>query len=516
MAAHEDTMHRAFLLVAALCALPTLAHTTPRNDEPPAVEEAADPPMATQQDRARQALARWQNDPVLFADEVLGVKTWGRQAEFMRAVAEHPRVAVRSGHKIGKSTGAAATALWWVLTRPRATVVLTSSSYRQVKGILWKELRRLHREARVPIGGKLAEDPETGLQFVDGREIVGLSTKEPERIAGYSGANLLFIPDEASGIPEPIFEAIEGNRAGGARVAMLSNPTRTSGTFFDAFNAKRRFWRTLHVSSEETPNATGIGTPIPGLATAEWVAEKRDEWGPDSAIYQVRVRGNFPTEGDNTVIALGLVEAARQRWDSDEADGDLREPVEQAGRLHLGIDVARFGDDDSAIVARRGQKVQPAEVVHGQDTMAIAGMALRIARDLRQQGEEKPLLKVDVIGVGAGVADRLREHDDVEVVDVNVAESAWATDREGRPQYANLRSQLWFTARDFLKGGGTCPPDAKLEGELVAPVYSIDSQGRYVVESKDRMKARLGRSPDRADSFALAVYSPPGSGFFIV
>ncbi len=458
---------------------------------------------------ARALLARWHDDPVCFAEEALGVKTWPRQAEFMRAVARHPRVAVRSGHKVGKSTGAATLALWWAVTRTRATVVLTSSSYRQVKGILWKELRRLHREARVPVGGKLAEDPETGLQFADGREVVGLSTKEPERIAGYSGANILFIPDEASGIPESIFEAIEGNVAGGGQIAMLSNPTKPSGTFFDAFNANRRFWHALHVSSEETPNATGIGEPIPGLATAAWVAEKRDEWGEPSSIYQVRVKGNFPAAGDNTVIALVLVDGARSRWDDDAAEGAEREALDESGRLHLGIDVARFGDDDSAIVPRRGKKLYPADVVHGQDTMEIAGRALRTARDMRQPGEPKPLLKVDVIGIGAGVADRLREHDDVEVVDVNVAESAWATDREGRPQYANLRTQVWFTLRDFLKDGGGLPPDSKLEGELVAPAYTIDSQGRYVVESKDKMKARLGRSPDRADGACLAVYEPP-------
>lgn len=498
--------HVAALALALACAGSAFA-ITPDHESPDLVviEDVADADM-NQQEAARRLLKRWEHDPVRFADEALRLETWDRQAEIMRAVDAHPRVSVRSGHKIGKSTSAAGLALWWVNTRPRATVVMTSASYRQVKGILWKELRRLYHEAAFPIGGKLADDPETGLRFSDGREIVGLSTKEPERIAGYSGANLLFIADEASGIPEPIFEAIEGNRAGGARVVMFSNPTKTSGTFFDSHHTRRRFWLPIHVSSEETPNATGRGKPIPGLATREWLQEKAEEWGVESPLYGVRARGNFPAQGDNVVVALVLVEEARGRWDADEATED-REPLSTDGRLQLGVDVARFGDDESVVQPRRGVKAFRPEVVQGQDTMKIAGLTLRVARDLKRPGE-KPLIKVDTIGVGAGVADRLREHDDVEVVDVNVAESGWATDRDGRPKFAKLRDQIWFTARDWLAAGGALPPDPKLEGELVAPSYSFDSSGRIIVESKDAMKKRLGRSPDRADALALAVYEP--------
>lgn len=464
--------------------------------------EAIDDPMPMPADRAAAAqklLSRWKSDPVLFAKEALGLETWDRQAETMRSVAEHPRVAVRSGHKIGKSTSAAALSLWWLHTRPRATVVMTSASYRQVKGILWKELKRLSREAPIPLGGRLADDPETGLQIADGREIVGISTKEPERMAGYSGANLLFILDEASGIPEPIFEAIEGNRAGGAQLVMFSNATKTSGTFYDAFHSKAEYWHRIHVSSEETPNATGRGDPIPGLATAAWIEEKRKEWGEESALYQVRVRGNFPAQGERAVIALVLVTDAVGRWDDDAAEGDERVPVPQDGRLHLGVDVARFGDDESVVMPRRGLLVSPARVFSQLDGPALAGETLKVARELRKLGEI-PKVKVDVIGVGASCYDVLARSKEVEAVPVNVSESATA---EG---YHALRDQLWGGMRDFLKGGGAIPDDARLQAELVAPEYKFDAQGRMKVESKDEMKKRLGRSPDRADALALAVF----------
>lgn len=436
--------------------------------------------------------AAYRHDPVRFCSEVLGFTPWNRQADILEAVRDHPAVAVRSGHKIGKSTAAAATGLWWCATRPRALVIMTSSSYTQVKEILWPEVRRLYRTARQPIGGELFKTPDGGLSFDDGRRMFGMSTDETERMGGYSGAELLFLIDEASGVDEAIFEAIEGNRAGGGRVCMYGNPTQPTGTFCDAFGAQAEFWYGLHVSSEETPNVVQGRVVIPGLATREWVDERRRKWGEDDPRYLVRVRGNFPGQAPNSVIGVTVVEDAMARWNGVQAEG----------RLEIGVDVARFGDDDSVIQARRGLKAFRPVVVHGQDTVQIAGHALKVARALRRDGE-RPRVKVDVIGVGAGVADQLRQHTDIEVVDVNVAEAS--TDEEN----ANLRSQLWFATAQWLKNGGAIPADRALKAELVAPTYKFDARGRQVVEPKDAMKKRLQRSPDRADALALSIYSPP-------
>ena len=426
---------------------------------------------------------------------MLDIDPWSRQAEFFAAVARHHRVAVRSGHKIGKSTGFACLALWWVATRPRARVILTSAGDNQIATILWPELRRLHARAAEALGGTVALDPRTGLRFDDGRVVIGFSTDRPETAAGQSGDELLYLVDEASGIDERIMEAIEGNLAGGGRVALCGNPTQTSGTFYDAFTTKREFWHPVHISSEETPNASGIGEPIPGLATREYVEEKRRQWGEDSPLYAVRVRGDFPTQASNSVVGLELIEAARKRYPD----------VPDTGPLEIGVDVARFGDDDSVIQPRRGKRAPVPRVIHGQDTVQVAGAVVQVAQELRRPGE-RVRVKVDVIGVGAGVADTLRQHQWLDVVDVNVAESATATD-DG-PGYALLRDQLWFAVRDWLRDGGAFAPDEQLEAELVAPVYSFDTRGRIKVESKDSMKKRLKRSPDRADALALAVHEP--------
>ena len=407
----------------------------------------------------------------------------------MRRVADHPRVAVRSGHKVGKSTSAAVLALWWALTRERGRVVLTAPADHQVKNILWPELRRLYRGARAPIGGKLYDDHRSGLKFDDGREVLGLTTNEAERIAGLSSPNLFFVVDEAAGYPEELFEAVFGNLAGGGKVLLLGNPTRTSGTFYEAFHQKRDLWETLRISSLESPCITKAEPCVPGLATLGWVDWARAQWGgEESPIFQVRVLGEFPKQAENAVIGLAIVEAAAKRWADTPADGPL----------HLGVDVARYGDDRTVIFPRRGTKALEPVALRSLDVVEVAGKVLEVARAFAKPGEV-PVVSVDEIGIGAGVVDVLKRQGGLRVVAVNVAERARA---EG---YAKLRDQLWFALKDWLAEGGAIPNSPELEAELVAPTYSFDTQGRIRVEPKEAIKKRLGRSPDLADALALSL-----------
>lgn len=397
------------------------------------------------------------------------------------------------------SVTAVCAALWFGSVYPRARVILTAPTHRQIRSILWRELKHLYHNSEIALGGNIAELPEIGLQWEDGREIVGFYTNEPEKMAGISGPHVLFIVDEASGIPVEIYEAIEGNRAGGARLVMFSNPTQTSGYFYDAFNEKREFWKCIHVSSEE---AAEQGIKGVGLATQEYIDEKKKEWGEDNPLYHVRIKGVFPAQAENAIIGLALVEEAVARWtDLDESNAPLS----------LGVDVARFGDDDSAIAPRRGKKVFQLQTCHGQDTQQIAGFVMSLVRKLRHGPHERVLVNVDVIGVGAGVADALREfHKKREIVlyEVNVSEVA-----RNEEEYPNLRSELWFKMEKFLKDGGAIPDDAKLIRELVAPVYTFDRKGRRQVEPKDDLKKRLGRSPDRADAACLSLFGDGAERF---
>ncbi|MCC6649092.1 MAG: hypothetical protein IT374_26425 [Polyangiaceae bacterium] len=448
--------------------------------------------------------ARYRNDPVGYFRDVLRIEPWSRQRDLLTAVAQHPRNAVRSGHKVSKSNSCAGIAYWWADTRSRGGVVLTAPTGRQVEEILWREVRAMY--ARCPpdtFDAAPAKLPSTGLRFPDGRFIIGFATDEAERLQGFSGDELLFIVDEASGVDEAIFEAIEGNRAGGARVLLTGNPTQTSGTFFDAFGARAEFWNRVHISSEESPNVTGEAS-VPGLATAEWIAEKRAEWGEDSPLYQVRVRGNFPEQSENAIIGLGLVQAATARHATTPDEGPLS----------IGVDPARFGDDETGIAPVRGKRAHAIRTLRSMDTVDVAGQVLATCSELARDGETIRV-QVDEIGIGAGVLDTLRRRDSVKLakgggtarlvaVGVNAAESAPTSDL-----YHRMRDQVWFATRDWLRDGGAIPDDGRLHGELVAPLYAFDTSGRYVVEPKAKTKARLGRSPDRADALGLAVFRAP-------
>jgi hypothetical protein len=448
-------------------------------------------------ERQRDAL-----DPVNFATNVLDIKPWSKQSEILRAVDRYARVAVRSGHKIGKSTSAAILALWWMHRWPDGRVVMTAPTGRQVRIVLWREVTRLYRRARTPLGGELHKVPDQGLQYEDGREIVGFATDEPERIAGVSGAHVLYIVDEGSGVDEVIYEAIEGNRAGGAKLVVFGNPTQTSGTFYNAFTSAKDKWHTIHVSSEDSPNVTGE-CEIPGLATPDWVKEKLEEWGENSPLFQVRVSGNFPVQSENSVIGIGLVEAAARRYEDTLPDGPLE----------IGVDVARYGDDESVIWPCRGNKPLRPTVLNSMDNVEVAGKVMEVVRALRREGE-RPVVKVDVIGVGSGVCDILKRHRDIMVIEVNVGEAANVLPN-GESGYNRLRDQLWFGVKEWLKAGGALPDDAKLHAELLAPKYGFTVTGHVKVESKEDIKKRLKRSPDRADALALAIYKAKKTGAWL-
>lgn len=439
-------------------------------------------------------------------------RVWEKQRELALAVSYNRRVAARSGHKIGKTKLAAAIALWFALTRPRARVIVTAPTDRQVKKALWYEIRSFWAcspdlQVLVP---EPALDPSTGCVWPDGRELFGFTASHADNVSGPGGPEVLVIVDEGSGVPRAVWEALQGIRAGGGKVLALGNPTQTSGWFYDAFNDRREGWSLHRISSTETPNYVEGRIVIPGLADREFVNEIAGDYDVDSPIYAVRVLGEFPANVSNAVIGLGVLEAARERWDETPDEGPC---------LDLGVDVARYGDDYSAVSARRGLRVYtPAwferereirAVVNGYDATKVAGVVLQCMRALRRP-HERVRIKVDTTGgYGSAVCDVLRDLQRrseldalVHVIEINFAEAANDNER-----YPRKRDELWFGAREFFRAGGALyPRDPKCDSELVAPTYAPTPSGQNKVESKEDVKKRLGRSPDRAESALLAIY----------
>lgn len=455
--------------------------------------------------------AYYRERPADYFRDVLGVNPWRRQLEIIAAVKDFPRVAVASGHKVSKSHTAAGIALWFYDCFPDARVVMSSTTARQVDQILWRELRMMRARATRPVLGDMHELARNGLKSSDFREIVGFTAREAEAVAGISGKNLLYILDEASGIGDAIYEAIEGNRAGGARILLFSNPTRTEGEFFEAFTSKVAIdvdgkrvrptgYKCIRVSSEETPNVVEGREVVPGLATRGWIEEKRAEWGEDSPLYKIRVKGEFVLNETGKILSVDAITRAEERWAEASSEG----------RLHVGIDPAGPGQggDESAFALRRGVKVTGIYALRGLTEGAHLAHLLGFLSEHRKAKDETPLVKVDREGpIGSAVFGILRAHvenhpNDFQVVGVRSSDRAMRQPNN----YDRVRDELWANLAQWIREGGAIPTDTKLAKELHAPEWEGQVTGRLKVTNKDDLRKVLGRSPDRADAIALAVW----------
>ena len=439
----------------------------------------------------------WQEDPVNFVKKRLKAKLWTKQEEILRAVRDHTRVAVRSCNGSGKTFVAAHAVLWWLRCFPDSIVITTAPTEHQVRDVLWREIRRAYHDNEDLIGGKLLR---TALELDDKHYAQGLSTDTPERFQGFHEGHILFVVDEASGVREGIFEAMEGSMTSEhSRMLLLGNPTALSGYFYEAFHARRSLWRTIHISAFETPNLRQEEIVNPSLVTQKWVDDAKVNWGEDSPMYQIRVLGDFPSESEDTLISLKIIENAVEGKD-EVPDAQDDQPVE------LGVDVARFGSDRTVICARQGDWVIEMESFTKKDTMETAGLVRQFVKR-----HSPSRVRVDAIGVGAGVVDRLKELGVPGVTGINVARRA--TNQE---HFANLKAELYDGLRDrFQQGRVRIPNDQKLISELASIRYSFTSSGQIRIEDKDELRSRGKPSPDLADALMLAFAHTPRSGFQI-
>ena len=240
--------------------------------------------------------------PVGFAHEALGVQLWDKQQEVLNAVRDYRRVAVKAGNGLGKGFTAAVSVLWFLCTHHPAIVLTTAPTARQVRHVLWREIRRLHRGAHQPIGGHMLQ---TRYEAAEDRFALGLSTDEVDQFQGFHSPNMLIVVDEAEGVTEEIYEAIDAvMTAGSSKLLLIGNPTSITGTFRRAFHEDRRLYHNITISALDSPNVKEQHVVIPGLTTHEWVAERLAIWGQDSPMYHARVLGDFSDRAENSLISL--------------------------------------------------------------------------------------------------------------------------------------------------------------------------------------------------------------------
>lgn len=436
-------------------------------------------------DEFRTIQERGRRDPLPVAEALFGAHLWSKQREVVESVWVNKRTAVRSCHGVGKTYTAAVVALTFLLCHPRSRVITTAPTFTQVENLLWREIKALMAQCAFDFG---VESNATKLELSPDWFAIGLSTDKPERFQGQHAEHILLIVDEASGVDDLIYEAGEGYLTSEhARLLLIGNPTQLAGQFHRAFHSERHLWNTIHISAHDSPNLTGEDVPDHlrrHLISKSWVEEKAAMWGVESAPYEVRVLGEFPSTADNTVMGLRAVEAAQQR----ECGTD--------GATVVSCDVARFGSDETVIALRQGHRVRVVETFFGKRTTHTAGACLRWARE-----HDADWIVVDDAGVGGGVTDALEEAAEFEIHAFNGAEQAIEPD-----EYPNRRSEVWFAFADLLPTLDL-DDDMQLAGDMTAPTYKLDSKGRRVVEAKADTKKRLGRSPDRGDAVLMA-YAP--------
>ena len=438
-------------------------------------------------------LQKYQNDPCKFVEQVLKVTPDAWQKELLNQVALSTRkISVRSGHGTGKSTVASWVIIWYFLTKHPCKIVLTAPTSSQLFDALFSEVKSWIR--------KLPEGLQALLEVTSDRVVLLSAPQDafiscrtaraetPEAMAGVHSDNVLLVIDEASGIPEKVFEAAAGSMSGmSCSTLMLGNPVRTSGSFYESHHRLKSEWYTMHVSCVDSPRVS-----------KEFIKEMAVRYGEDSSAYYVRVLGKFPKIDDETIISLSLVEDAQAR--------DII-MSEHTPRI-WGLDIARFGTDSSVLAERQGTVITKIEVWKGKDLMQLTGLVHSKYNNLGPS--EQPIeIMVDSIGLGAGVLDRLKELG-LPARGINVSESP-----SMRGQYINLRAELWFRMKEFLEARDCkLPKDESLFSELVSPRYSFSSTGKLKVESKQDMKKRGLPSPDRADAVILTLASEPAMAMF--
>ena len=458
-------------------------------------------------------------NPVYFVQEVLGDTLWEKQKEIMMSITEKDTT-VASCHGAGKSFTAARIIVHGVGCFPGTIGITTAPTNRQVEKILWKEIRTAHKNSEIDLGGKMLLKE---WKIDDDWFAFGFSTDDTDQFQGFHAKKILVVVDEAAGVAEEIFNGIDGVLSGdNCRQLYIGNPTSLSGRFYQSHKTTKtaKEFNRYSISAFDTPNFTEFGItyedikkdtwrgkitgelPYPQLVTPEWVAKRYVSWGPESPLFQAKVLGIFPENAEDTIVPIYL-------WKQANIDETKLDDIE-LDEITIGVDPARFGDDKTGVAFNVRNKLTKLIQKGGMDTTKVAAwIDMQIKNTFTDLDNFKSIpINVDAIGIGAGVADQLRNiFNYKDVLDIKSSERAFEPDR-----FYNKRTEMMWNVRELLKDKviELGIDDEQLENQITATRYDIDRSGRIKAESKKEVKKRLGESPDKADAVCMAFYNPDG------
>lgn len=482
-------------------------------------------------------------DPSLYVEQALGSDTLeDYQREILLELTKYDRIAIKACHSVGKTWLMARAALWFFNLFPNSIVITTAPTHRQVKALLWGEIRDAYKNAIAPLGGRLLD---TELKLSDKHYMMGFSpqvkagvgNKEQQgsSFQGFHSDYVLVIFDEATGIHPDVWVMAEGLQTSGkiVKFVAIANPTTRNCKFFECFSDPS--WKNLKISCFDSPNMIANGftdkqklqdeidrlsclndeqrleeiqayeKPVPYLLTAQFVVPYVMRLGINHPLVLSKVFGEFPANDDNVLVQFEDVAAAQERNIS----------VSHDAQRFIGIDVARFGTDETVITDLLGFKQIGLEKLVKRDLNHVTGAAIRT---INQHPDKSTIVCVDATGLGAGVFDNLIEAQQQKVIGKNVLivechngsspandEDSKEDQEQDKSRYYNLKGKMFDLLASDLKHHLDIFSESVYLEELPTIQYKFDSKGRIVIESKQDYKQRTGRpSPDSSDSLALA------------
>ena len=414
------------------------------------------------------------------------------QAQTLRAFVEHQRLALKACKGPGKSTVLSWLGWNFLLTRPFPKVVATSITEANLRDGLWTEMAKWRHKA--PLLQEMFEWRVERIVSVEHPETWWMAARswsrgadpgaQADTLAGLHADYILFLIDEAGGVPDSVAAAAEAALATGVetKLVIAGNPTLLEGPLYRACTRERKLWWVKEITGD--PDDPDRSPRI----SVQWAREQIDKYGRESPYVMVNVFGQFPPTSSTALLGVGDVERAQRRM---VVEGAWLEEAKV-----LGVDVARFGDDRTVLTARQGPMCFDQKVFRNLNTMEVADQVAASAAKWRPD-----LVVVDQGGVGAGVLDRLQQMG-VEAIGID---SNW---KAIEARFVNRRAEMWWKMADWVKAQGCLPETPELVSELTGPQYSFSPTGKIVLESKDELKEKGLPSPDLADSLALTFAIP--------
>lgn len=466
------------------------------------------------------AILYYADNPVDFVEDIIRAKPDVNQRNILNSVAKYPMTSVRSGHGIGKSAVESWLAIWFLTTRPYPKIPCTAPTQHQLWDILWAEIAKWLR-SNPALSRELIWTKEKVYMKGHPEEwfAVGRTASKPDALQGFHAEHVLYIIDEASGVKDEIFEPVLGALSTeGAKLVMCGNPTKITGFFYDSHHKNREIYNAIHIDGRDSSRVDH-----------EFIDTIIDMFGEDSDVFRVRVAGEFPKALPDSFIPM--------EWAERASEAEAPE-IEQATRVDIGVDVARYGDDSSVIapVLEKRLQEQP-EIYHHNDTMELTGRTVQaIKRYALTQPWAKIYVKIDCDGLGVGVFDRLMELrekiiDEVreqrerryegceedecpppfelEVLECHFGGEGGTVSETDPIEYQTSTGLMWGAVREALRTQSLkLWYDDKQIAQLSNRKYMVNSAGKIELERKEAMKKRGLSSPDMADALALALYEP--------